>query len=461
MPIKPRWFTLLLAAILLTSTGLGCKGLSGAEQAATKPVKLEYWTVVEDVPALQAAVEKYRVFRPYLTVNIRTLRPEEVYGQLIEALAEDRGPDIISLRNRWLGQYLSKLAPLPESIPDTTVYTERGRFSTQTTVTTQTRPLLNPRQLESEYVQAVAKDAVLGGKIYGLPFSLDTMALYYNKDILDRAGVPSPPKTWEEFQAAAKKATRFDRRTGKLVQAGAALGVGSNVPGSDDLFYLLLRQSGLELTDKRTGAAVFHLAADRNAETPVMSVLNFFTDFANPNRDTYTWNADQGNALDAFVSGRLAFFFGYSYHYSQIKSRAPQLNLGVLPMLQLNSEEPVNVANYWVQAVLAKSPRQAAAWGLIDYLARGDANKEYLDATLRPTARRVYVAEQQAKPELKPFVSDVLIAENWYRGKNYEAAARALNDLFAAWLEPVDPQRPFEARQEALNRAAARINQSL
>lgn len=62
------------------------------------------------------------------------------------------------------------------------------------------------------------------------------------------------------------------------------------------------------------------------------------------------------NALDKFVNGSVAFFFGYSYQTCQIiKARAPQLNFSILPMLQLNPEQPVNVANYWVQSVVDKS----------------------------------------------------------------------------------------------------------
>lgn len=43
------------------------------------------------------------------------------------------------------------------------------------------------------------------GKMIGLPFNSSTPLLYFNKDILKEAGVANPPKTWEEFEAAAAK----------------------------------------------------------------------------------------------------------------------------------------------------------------------------------------------------------------------------------------------------------------
>lgn len=42
------------------------------------------------------------------------------------------------------------------------------------------------------------------GKRYGMPWILDTMYLYYNKDMLAKAGISGPPKTWAELDSDAK-----------------------------------------------------------------------------------------------------------------------------------------------------------------------------------------------------------------------------------------------------------------
>ena len=42
------------------------------------------------------------------------------------------------------------------------------------------------------------------GRKYGLPWILDTKYLFYNKDILAKAGIASPPKTWAELVQDAK-----------------------------------------------------------------------------------------------------------------------------------------------------------------------------------------------------------------------------------------------------------------
>ena len=99
---------------------------------------------------------------------------------------------------------------------------------------------------------------------------------------------------------------------------------------------------------------------------------------------------------------------------------------------------------------------------MVNYLAHSKATKEYLDQTGRPSALRAYIGEQMDKPELAPFVSQVLVAENWYRGKNYDSALNALDSMLREWLVPApQPDRDAEYKQSILNRAASKVNQTL
>jgi ABC-type glycerol-3-phosphate transport system substrate-binding protein len=446
-------FSLLTFLIV---AGFGCKGLSKEQKQATAPVTLEYWTVFDDVDALQKQIDLYRVKHPYITINLRQLRPEELYPRLVEALSEDKGPDIISVQNRRLGEFLSKLAPMPKSVNDVTITVEKTTLGTNTVINSQVKPMINLAQLDSQYVKAVRDDVVRGGEIFGLPLSMDMMAVFYNKDLLDRSGVAEPPKNWEEFQTAAKKVTKYDKKTGKIVQSGASLGLGSGIPGSDDLLFLLFRQSNVGFIS-REGQAFFNAVG-----APAGQIMDFYTDFANPSRDTYSWSADQGDALESFIGGKTGFFFGYSYHFPVIKARAPQLDFRILPLFQLNPDNSVNVASYWMQSVVAKSKHQNEAWNLVDYLTHSKAVKDYLDQTGRPTALRAYIAEQKTKPELEPFVDQILTAENWYRGRDYAAAFKAVQDMIFEWLQPApDPDKADRWRQEILDRGAEKINQTL
>jgi multiple sugar transport system substrate-binding protein len=61
--------------------------------------------------------------------------------------------------------------------------------------------------------------ATYEGKLYGLQPGANTIAIFYNKDILDKAGV-KPPTTWDELKTAAKKLT-VDKQYGFAFNATA------------------------------------------------------------------------------------------------------------------------------------------------------------------------------------------------------------------------------------------------
>ena len=90
--------------------------------------------------------------------------------------------------------YLPKLAAMPPGVSDTTVRVEKTTLGTQTIVNTVPQTLPTALQVDKEYVQAVKNDVIVDGKIYGLPLSLENMALFYNKDLLDKARLPNRQK---------------------------------------------------------------------------------------------------------------------------------------------------------------------------------------------------------------------------------------------------------------------------
>jgi multiple sugar transport system substrate-binding protein len=87
-----------------------------------------------------------------------------------------------------------------------------------------------------------AKSAGQGedGKVYGVSLGTDTRALWYNKDILKKAGVPVPwkPKTWAEVLDAAKAVkANVPGVTPINVFSGKAAGEATSMQGMEMLLY--------------------------------------------------------------------------------------------------------------------------------------------------------------------------------------------------------------------------------
>ncbi|HEY5471569.1 MAG TPA: extracellular solute-binding protein, partial [Candidatus Limnocylindrales bacterium] len=59
--------------------------------------------------------------------------------------------------------------------------------------------------VKSDVLDAFVKSGTYQGKMYGMPDLSSARALFYNKDLFTKAGIAAPPKTWDEFEADAKK----------------------------------------------------------------------------------------------------------------------------------------------------------------------------------------------------------------------------------------------------------------
>lgn len=441
---------------VLATTGFGCKGLTAEQQAAVKPANLNYWTTNNDLGQLKKFAAEYKKMRPYVNINIRQVRVDEFENQLTNALADDVAPDIITVNVRDLRNYSSRLAEMPAKVKVSNIYV-KGQYVKETVVEIEEIGMPTANSVKNAFISTVYNDAVIGGKIYGLPLAVDTMAIYYNKDLLDRAEIPEPPKTWDEFMKAVKSATRFNEK-GDIIQSGVAMGTAKNISNSFDILSLLMMQSGVKMA---YGTSVNFANGVREAgvKHPALTALRFYTDFAQQTKEVYTWNEKMGSAFTEFAHGKTVFYLGFASDWPRIKNQAPQLNIEVMPMLQLNEKNPINVANYSVEAVVKKTKHSNEAWEFVAFMTKPENVKKYTEATHQPSPLRNQINEQKEDLTLAPFAGQILNAENWYRGRNSAAAVSAFSSLITTYLQPVGSEKNQMQRDRDLLEYTARLVQ--
>lgn len=436
---KLKSILLLLIIIFLPGFGLKCE--SKEVKDAMKPITLTYWRVWDGPDAFENIIAEYKKIHPNINIEYKKLRYGEYEKELLDAWSEDRGPDMFSIHNTWVKKYQNKIEPMPAQI--TMAYPiVKGNLKKE--VIPEIRTVKSPslKEIKDNFVDVVYDDAVIKvvddstketrEKVFGLPLSVDTLAMYYNKDLFNNAGITEPAEYWNrEFQQSVKKLTRQNTK-GQIIQSGAALGGSNNIERFSDVLSALMMQNGSVMMSD-AGYVMFHQippAFSGQTYNPGLEALRFYSDFANPAKEVYSWNDGLDNSIEMFTQGRLAVMFGYAYHLPQIRAQAPKLNFSVAKLPQIEgNEQKVNFANYWVETVSKKSKYSGEAWDFIQFITKAEQAKSYLEKTQKPTALRSLVDDQINDDNIGVFAQQILTAESWYRGADSNAAELIIGEM--------------------------------
>lgn len=393
-------------------------------------VAVEFWGVFDDRTAFDKVIRDFQSQNPNVAVVYRQFSFEDYEREVVNALAAGTGPDIWLVHHTWLPKHIDKLMALPESI--------KGLE----------QPLMTFRDFQNQFVEVAVEDLTLNNQIYALPLYVDTLALYYNRDLFNSAGITAPPKDWDEFNSVVEQLTKTDA-SGNIVQSGAAIGTSGNINRSTDILMSLMLQSGVRMTDIDNTSATFSRTVNN---TPVGEIaLKYYTDFANPNVTTYTWDNSRHYSIDAFVEGGAAMMFNYSHQAEILNQRAARLNYAIAPMPQISPTDIRNYANYWAVAVSKNSLVSNEAWRFVSYLISREGVSSYLAQTTRPSARRDIIELQKNDLRLGVFAIQALTAKSWYQIDN-----SAMESIFAEMIDDVNFGRL--SVREALQNAEAEVN---
>lgn len=389
---------------------------------------LEFWGVFDKASVYRNVIDQFQNLYPGVRIKYRQFDPQTYENELINALAAGRGPDIFMIHNTWLPKHYDKILPLPQEKLNFTIYSQQ----------------LFPQVVEQNFTSKKI--------IYAFPLSVDTLALIYNKDILDQSGVALAPTTWLDFQNAVPKLRILDK-TGKITRAAAAIG-GSNksINRATDFLSLLMLQAGTPMVDNDFTRAVF--AQTRAGDfSPGLSALEFYTRFTNPVNFDYTWNEALHYSLDSFAESSSAMIFNYAYQLSYLKTKNPFLNFAVAPIPQTNPAEPANYANYWGYTVSNKTLYPDLTWDFVVLLTTNKDNaKTYLRETQKPPALRFLIDEYLNDPELGVFTKQILTAKSWPQIDN-----NAVETIFSDMIESIISGQ--QSAKTALSQAEAQITQ--
>ncbi len=310
-------------------------------------------------------------------------------NDLVEAIATGKGPDVILIPQELMDRYLDKVTFIT-SIPQ--------------------RTFLDTYIQEAQlYIQPQG--------IFALPFFVDPMVMYWNKDMFASASVATPPTDWSQFPLLANKFSLIDQN-GNITQSATAFGEYDNVNNAKAILSMLIMQAGSPIVsaDSSTGsfASELYQKSSDAVIVPAVSALTFFTDYSNPKKSVYSWNSSLPDSKDYFLAGNLAMYFGFASEVSDIASKNPNLNFDVAMVPQtLNTTDKTTFGELYGFAFLKSSSNTADAFALISNLTSAPAVSEFLNVSGGVPARTDLIAAGTTDPQKTVFYNSALIAKGW------------------------------------------------
>ncbi len=362
-------------------------------------------------------------------------QPEFFDSELVEELASGNGPDAVLLPHDLILRHKDKVIPIP--------YEE-----------------LSVRAFRDRFIEEGELYLGAGGAL-ALPFSIDPLVMYVNRDMFSSASLANVPTVWDEFVTLAETFTKTDSAF-NITQSTVAFGEFRNVLHAKEILALLILQGKNPIVSIEGGKTVSILDKKGDlAVSPAESAVRFYTDFSNPSKSVYSWNRSLPSSKDMFLAGDLAVYFGFASEFKDISTKSPHLNFDVALVPQTreakNSKDikvKMTYGNMTGFAVLKQSKNPTTAFYVASVMTDRDFILDFTGVNSLPPVRRDLLTKIPSGAFGSVFYSSALISRAWL-----DPAPTQTFIIFNRLIENVASGR--ERLNEAITRASQDIGRLL
>jgi ABC-type glycerol-3-phosphate transport system substrate-binding protein len=323
------------------------------------------------------------------TVDYVEKDPATFDRDLVEALASGEGPDAIVIPTDLIIRYANKIYPIP--------YVTLPELTFKETFIQEGELYLN------------------NSGVLALPFTVDPLVMYWNRDMFNNASVTKPPVNWTEISALVPKMTKKDQAS-NILSSTVAMGEFRNVVNAKDILAALMIQSGSPIVNIDSMGEYRSAMRDSSISnsSPVDLSLQFFTNFSNPSRPQYSWNRSLTDSRSAFANGDLAMYFGFASEFMTIKNKNPNLNFDVAILPQAAGVKTYNTfGNMLGFAIMKNSSNPAGAFTILSSLTSAGAFPYWKDIFNLPSARRDILSQNETNAVKTIFNKSAIMSKGW------------------------------------------------
>ncbi|UVK42411.1 sugar ABC transporter substrate-binding protein [Mesorhizobium sp. AR07] len=308
----------------------GMSMLAFAAQANAGEVRV---TVAEysakTAPYFADVKKEFEAANPGITVKFEVVPWDVLLQKLTTDITAGTNADLSIIGTRWLIDFVQQdvAQPLDSYItPDF-----KGRF-----------------------IDTFLSPSIMNGKTYGLPIAASARAMYYNKELFEKAGIAKPPATWTELQEDARKI--------KALGSGTfGFGLQGKEIETDVYYYYAMWSQGTEILNKDGTSGLGTPGALEAAKLYKSMIDEGLTEpgVTSNNRE---------DVQNLFKQGKVGMMITAPFLSNQIKDEAPKLKYGVaaIPAGPTGARGTYGVTDSMI--MFKNSKNKDEAWKLLDFL---------------------------------------------------------------------------------------------
>lgn len=335
MTARPRAARLAVRALVSASALVLAVGVMAAcrkEGAGTEPVRM--WAFGREGEVVAQLLPEFTRRNPGVRVDVQQIPWTAAHEKLLTAFVGNAMPDLAPIGNTWVPEFeaIGALEALDSRAAASGFLTGADDFS------------------------GVWETNVLGGKLWGVPWYVDTRVIFYRRDLLAAAGFAQPPATWAEWRRAMERvrAASGNTRYGILL------------PTDEWAQPVILgMERGSTLLKEGGGRGAFSEPSFRTAADFYVSL---FRDRLAP---VLSWS-EIGNVYQEFARGTFAMWITGPWNIGEFRRKMPpelRDSWATAPIPAPEAGKPgVSLAGGSSLVLFRSSKRKDDAWKLVRYL---------------------------------------------------------------------------------------------
>lgn len=299
----------------------------GGKTDGKKQVRLWHYFQEPDGPVFLKYIAEFNAMQDEIEIIAEFVPREELLKQYAMGLVAGELPDIGMIDN-----------------PDHASFSAAGLFEDIT-------DRFNAWE-GNNFLKGPLDSVTYNGRIYGLPQSSNCLALWYDIDMLEAAGI-KPPETWDELMDAAKKLTKADVK-------GLAWSAVKNEEGTFQYLPWIISAGGT-ITKLNSPEGVKAL------EYLTKMVRNGYA-----SKEVLVWG--QGDVEKQFISGKAAMMINGPWIISSVRANAPEKNWSVVKIpMDKQYASVLGGENF----VIIKGKEVDATWKFLSWFCGTEISERY------------------------------------------------------------------------------------